>query len=711
MRRLIIEQTVAGHCRKGEGMKHEIVRAALSLSVMLAIGYSAGTGVMHRVGGLVREDLSRIPWLKQVRQEPVKPGRPDADSILHVDLSSEMPPIGDQGSQGSCVCWALAYYHTTHNEWVEHHWNVNDSQYQYSPAFVYNQTNGGADDGIPDSWAMELMLEHGVANLVDCPYADTNCTNWPSESAYSHALRFRGAAGCWIGTLDTAGRHAIKQHLANGYTCCIGINVWGNFQYIQNYNNTYCVADTFGADYGGHDVTIVGYDDTITTHDGHGAFKLANSWGTSWGTMGGYFWMSYQALADTCLGQGYAVYVVERPDYQPTMLARVQLTHPARDKVGIQLGVGPTRNPLWTQDFRRFRYPIIDQPFPNHPMVFDATEGEQFIAAGLADTVFVRAIDDSLDHKTGTLDYFSCQRLTTNDTSVSSDPPESIPDQGVPVYARTTFGYLGDVCCLAYDDGVPQDYYCYAAKDYGWGARFQPQTYPCRVIGASVHFNDLSWPQPGGDRTVIRILGESSSDSSPSGLLFESDTLHVARGQWTLLALPESTIVPITSGGFYLFVVQADSYPSCPAISVDSGLTRPNPWWRTGDDTYWPCDTLVSGDFMIRALVQGVAGVAQELAPAPGLRDRDAIRSVSPSPVSTRAAVEYWLAEEDNVTLSLLDVSGRTVQVLVHERQGSGTHKMNWRPDPRLAPGVYFVALRSAKSGARPAVRKVVLSR
>lgn len=692
-------------------MKHEVIRAALSLTVVLAIGYSAGTGPLHRAGGLWPEDLSRIPWLKQVRQEPVKSGRPDADSILRVDLSGEMPPIADQGSQGSCVCWALAYYHTTHNEWVEHHWNVNDSQYQFSPAFVYNQTNGGADDGIPDSWAMELMLQQGVANLVDCPYTDSNCTNWPSESAYSHALRFRGDAGCWIWTRDTAGVHAIKQHLANGYTCCLGINVWGNFQYIGNYNNTYCVADTFGADYGGHDVTFVGYDDTITTHDGHGAFKLANSWGTSWGTLGGFFWMSYQAVADTCLSQGYAIYLVERPAYQPTMLARVRLTHPARDKVGIQLGVGPTQDPIWTQDFRRFRYPIVDQPFPAHTMVFDLTEGEQFIAAGLADTVFVRAVDDSLDHKTGTLDCFSCQRLLTNDTSVSPDPPESLPDQGAPVYARCTFGAPNDFCCLAYDDGVPQYCYCYGTKDCGWGARFRPQDDPSWLVGASVHFNDRSWPQPGGDRMIIRVLAADTPDSSPGTMLFESDTLSVARGQWKFFPLPESTIGPITSRGCYVFVVQADAYPSCPAISVDSGLTRPNPWWRTENHSYRPCDTLVYGDFMVRAIVQSAAsGITEQLTPVNRPGPGNEIKSVSPSLISDRAAIEYVLTEEGSVRLSILDVSGRTVQVLLHERQSSGTHKMNWRPGPRLVPGVYFVSLRSAGSGARPAVRKVIVT-
>ena len=53
--------------------------------------------------------------------------------------------------------------------------------------------------------------------------------------------------------------------------------------------------DTFGGgDRGSHAVTIIGYNDTLTTHDGPGAFKMINSWGTGWG-QSGFWWMSYVA--------------------------------------------------------------------------------------------------------------------------------------------------------------------------------------------------------------------------------------------------------------------------------------------------------------------------------------------------------------------------------------------------------------------------------
>jgi hypothetical protein len=114
---------------------------------------------------------------------------------------------------------------------------------------------------------------------------------------------------------------------------------------------------------------------------------------------------------------------------------------------------------------------------------------------------------------------------------------------------------------------------------------------------------------------------------------------------------------------------------------------------------------------MVRALVRSAAsGITEQLAPAtrPG-RGSD-IRSVSPSLISDRAVIEYMLTEAGSVRLSILDVCGRTVEVLGHERKQPGMHRLSWRPDPRLAPGVYFVSMRLAGRGGRPAIRKVIVT-
>jgi hypothetical protein len=46
---------------------------------------------------------------------------------------------------------------------------------------------------------------------------------------------------------------------------------------------------------GYHEVAVIGYDDTVSSSDGIGAFRVVNQWGTSWGDKG-FTWLSYAFL-------------------------------------------------------------------------------------------------------------------------------------------------------------------------------------------------------------------------------------------------------------------------------------------------------------------------------------------------------------------------------------------------------------------------------
>ncbi len=234
---------------------------------------------------------------------------------------------------------------------------------------------------------------------------------------------------------DANGINRAKGRLDSGYTTVIGINVYSNFDNIDDFDYTYCVADTYGENRGGHAVTIIGYNDTMTTNDGTGAFKMINSWSTGWG-QSGYWWMSYVAARDPALSAQAGFYLTDRTDYSPTMIGRVKITHAGRDKIGIRLGVGRPSSPNWQKNFRTWRSPKTDRAFPGHNIVFDMTEGEPYITNETTDTVFVRVIDDSSDSKTGTINYFAATHLAWNSTGVSSDTPVSIPDYNTAVYAR-----------------------------------------------------------------------------------------------------------------------------------------------------------------------------------------------------------------------------------------------------------------------------------
>ncbi len=199
-----------------------------------------------------------------------------------VDLSANFPTPGNQGRQGSCVGWATAYAAKSYQERVEMNWDLKSSNHLFSPAFIYNQINGGQDRGSSIYRALELIVKKGVATLEAMPYSDKNFTSQPSSAAFSEASKFKAKN---FQTVN--GTTGIKTALANGQPVIIGVGVFSASLYkLKGASSIYNSA--IGNYDGGHALTITGYDDNYLG----GAFRIINSWGTDWGDQG-YFWLPY----------------------------------------------------------------------------------------------------------------------------------------------------------------------------------------------------------------------------------------------------------------------------------------------------------------------------------------------------------------------------------------------------------------------------------
>ena len=434
------------------------MKLKICLSLAVAVLLAAGAGLseapkLHPAGGLLFVDPYTVPGLKMLDEYTIPRGAPTAAPPSAIDLTSEMPPVGDQGDQNSCVGWASGYYDKTHIEYIEKTWgyppvpwDLDDPAHQISPSFVYNQINAGRDGGASMTDAQILICDQGACMMSDFPYNDYDHTTWPTESAYEDAISYRGLQGWGVNVMSDVGINQVKYILANHHTCVLGINVYANFDNIEDYDNVYTVHDKTGKSRGGHALCIVGYDDNKQTADGPGAFKLVNSWGTEWGDAG-YCWMSYYAVKTTKAGlsQGFVYYVDDRYNYSPTALARVKLTHPCRDRISIAFGAGSPGAPLGVYYFRRFwalEGKITDQPFPNNKLVFDLTQGTSYLDQ--TDMAFVACLDRLKDKKTGTIDFLSVEY---GDRYGFSDQTVTIPDSKVPAYSMVvlpfTFGPQG----------------------------------------------------------------------------------------------------------------------------------------------------------------------------------------------------------------------------------------------------------------------------
>jgi len=334
------------------------------------------------------------------------------------------------------VAWSVGYYDKTHTEYVEHQWDVTVPEHQISPAFIYNQINGGVDRGSSFLDAFKLICDQGGCMMSDMPYNDQDTASWPSEEAYLQGISYRGTAAYYIDATKDAGINAVKQRLANGMTCILGISCYDNIIHINSFDTVYTVHDKYGTNWGGHGVCIVGYDDSKVTADGTGAFRLVNSWGTGWGNQG-YWWMSYYAVKTTRAGLsgGRVYYIEDREAYEPTLLARVKLTHSARDCIGITFGIGRSKTPAWTYAFRKFNLlNLAPQPFPDHNIVFDLSDGASYLEP--TDSVLVKCSDSKKDKRTGSIDYLSAEYVPWGKTGVSPETPVAIPDYKTTVMAR-----------------------------------------------------------------------------------------------------------------------------------------------------------------------------------------------------------------------------------------------------------------------------------
>jgi C1A family cysteine protease len=355
-----------------------------------------------------------------------------------VDHTSNIPPVGNQGSIGSCVGWASGYYYKTYQEYEDYGWSVFDQNHIFSPSFVYNHINGGADYGADFGDAFKLLMDNGCTTIKEMPYG--NIYNWPSEQIYKNALKYRSDEFFYIDASSPTGIQQLKQHVADGHCSVLGIAVYPNFDNIASYNYNYAVADIYGDIRGYHAVTIIGYDDNRPTHDGLGAFKLVNSWGLGWGA-NGFFWMSYTAVMNNMLSGREGYYTTDKIHYNPQLIANMKISHSSRYKINIKMAIGANCSPLWTKYFFNFSMGWIhDIPFPNNKIVFDLTDGIQYIYANTDNRIYTVCKDLVIDGMYGMIDSLSATNLNWGLTANSIETPIKIFDDTSNTFAGVSLG-------------------------------------------------------------------------------------------------------------------------------------------------------------------------------------------------------------------------------------------------------------------------------
>ncbi len=243
-------------------------------------------------------------------------------SKVDLSTSKHFPAIGSQGSLGSCATWATVYYQFTY-EMNRERGTTATPENTASPKFVYNILSQKDASGTSAEENYAVLKGQGVPPITILPYDEEHLSWNADEKIWREALKWRlkdykdlgyiGRDGKEITSPKDPDLDEIKTALSNSQVVTFSsyMNSWV-YDTIKTHpdapeNANYAgekILKYLDGTKGSHRMVIVGYNDDIWfDHNSNGAvdqgemgaFKIANSWGESFGNKG-FCWVSYDAV-------------------------------------------------------------------------------------------------------------------------------------------------------------------------------------------------------------------------------------------------------------------------------------------------------------------------------------------------------------------------------------------------------------------------------
>ncbi len=219
----------------------------------------------------------------------------------NIDLRAWCPAIENQGSLGSCTANAgaalLEYFE---RRATGNHIDVS-RLFLYKTTRNYMQVTG--DYGAYLRTTMGAMVLFGVPPEKYWPYVIAKYDIEPSAFLYNFADNYKALKYYRLDPLGTSPANLllnIKNHLNAGFPSMFGFSVYNSFYQAELTGKIPFPSATGDSIVGGHAIVAVGYDDSIRIKntlpgsvETRGALLIRNSWGPTWGRMGGYLWMPY----------------------------------------------------------------------------------------------------------------------------------------------------------------------------------------------------------------------------------------------------------------------------------------------------------------------------------------------------------------------------------------------------------------------------------
>jgi C1A family cysteine protease len=188
----------------------------------------------------------------------------EGDLPAELDLRSQLQPVRNQGSQGTCAAQTAACM----KEWQE----LRDVRFKehMSPQFIYNIRFNQDSSGMYSRDVMKILHKIGSVRESAYPY---NTSEPVTEGLKSRAAWYRIEGYAAVNTVE-----GLKKALVKNGPCYIAIPTY-------NYGMRMWKPRQGDTALGGHAMTVVGYNKQ--------GFLIRNSWGANWGD-GGYTVFPYE---------------------------------------------------------------------------------------------------------------------------------------------------------------------------------------------------------------------------------------------------------------------------------------------------------------------------------------------------------------------------------------------------------------------------------
>jgi len=157
---------------------------------------------------------------------------------------------------------------------------------------------------------------------------------------------------------------------------------------------------------------------------------------------------------------------------------------------------------------------------------------------------------------------------------------------------------------LIYDDGIPENFTIWATAGNRNAVKFTPVGYPASVSGGYVNIGTVD-DYPSGSTPLVPFqiaVYDASGTGGVPGVAIDTFDVTPTNFGWVPFTFPYS--ISITSGSFYLVMIQGGNSPNAAGIAIDESTQQLRSYASFNNGIWVPA----GGNFLMRAVIYSSGG-------------------------------------------------------------------------------------------------------